>query len=350
MDTVFRNMRLDVELVDVSNGGVVRFEDVKLANVSLNHGMIMSTSWTDYVSDAEWQHTAADDADFDVEYRPVPVTERSMFGEEFLIADQIMSDCLHMTAADGPALPGCPLASTQQQQAMSRQSAKQSGAGAARTIHNPYASIDQYLLTEDNLRQFQLQAAIQPMPHPSAHSPSFNMAPPANPKVRTSLTLQLPMPPGTSVPALTWTPEAVAAAREAMNTSGRPQGSDKASSVRVTLIAAVALVAVIATIAALWASWSLRRLSAKHRRSLDDKCQLPWPRQFPYWTVRNLKCTLSCVTHARLLQIPPHSRCLGSHDDCVTAAFLDVVCVVPVAAPMLQCAHTEAARCRRNAV
>ena len=279
MDTVFRSMRLDVELADVSSGGIVRFENAKLANVSLNHGKIVSTSWNDQDSEYGWLENSVDGEDFDVEYIPVPVAERSMFGEEFLIADQIMRDCLY-NATDGEVLPGCPLA---QAQGMSRQGRKEHGSS-----NNRYENIEEFLLTEDSLRRLQEHAGLKPMPPSPAGWPPFKMTPPANPVMRTSLTLPLPMPPGTAVPALVLTPEAAAAAHGAMHASRQPPGRGEASRETFVLIVAAVLIAGTAAVASLWALLSLWHRSPKGQRKFGDEFERPWPHRFPCWTVRNL--------------------------------------------------------------
>ena len=288
VNTVFRSTRLDVELADVSNGGVVRFEDVKLANVSLNHGRIVRTSWNDYESGLGRQEPAVDGHDYDVEYTPVPVAERSMFGEEFLIDDQVMSDCLYKDAADGVILPGCPMVSAQRRRELRRQRGKQPRSEGARSSQKRYGITQQYLLMEDSLRMLREQASLKRMPPPPADWPPFRMAPPANRVMRTSLTLQLPMPPGTAVPALVMTPEAAATAHGAMHHSGHHPGSGEASRGTVVLIVAAALIAGIAAVAALWSLRFLQRRFPNCRRKFADEYKRPWPRRFPCWTVREL--------------------------------------------------------------
>ena len=286
VDTVFRNIRLDVELVDISYGGVVRFEDTKLANISLNHGKIVSTSRIE--EGGGRQDTNAEGNDYDVEYTPVPVAERSMFGEEFFIADQTMSDCLYKEAADGVVLPGCPLVSTQRRRELRRQRGNQPRPEAARITQKRYENAKQYLLTEDSLQMLREQAGLKPLPPPPAGWPPFSLTPPANPVMRTSLTYPLPMLPGTAVPALVVTPEAAAAAHGAMHTSGQPQGRGGASRATAVLIVAAALVAGTAAVAALWTLWFLQRHSPKGRRRCGEECEHPWPRRFPCWKVRKL--------------------------------------------------------------
>eukprot|EP00892_Ulva_mutabilis_P004162 jgi/Ulvmu1/2117/UM127_0002.1 len=112
-NTVFRNMHLAVEIADVSFGGTVRFENVLLANVTLARGAVVSTTLNDYQQAVGFYLTyyAEDDEDFDVEIQPVPPSERGVFGEEFVIVEQTMSDCLYVSAAVGTVLPACPQSS-----------------------------------------------------------------------------------------------------------------------------------------------------------------------------------------------------------------------------------------------
>ena len=281
VDTVFRSMRLDVELADVSFGGHVRFENVKLANVSLNLGKVVSTSFNNDERDYAKQVAAVDGEDYDVEYTPVPVGERSMFGEEFLIDDQIMSDCLCTNASAG--VPECPLVPAQRRHETSRQDLKKCGVG-----NNRYENIEEFLLTEDSLRRLQEHAGLKPMPPPPAGWPPFNTTPPANSVMRTSLSLPLPTPPGTAVPALVLTPEAAAVAKRAMQTTGQPPERGEASRATVVLIVAATLIAGAAAAVVLWTLWSLRCRSPKSWRRFLNELKRPWRRRLPFWTVRNL--------------------------------------------------------------
>eukprot|EP00892_Ulva_mutabilis_P000954 jgi/Ulvmu1/1085/UM106_0001.1 len=112
-NSVFRNMHLEVEIADVSFEGIVRFENVSLANVTLNRGAVVSTTLNDYQQPVGFYLTyyAEDDEDFDVEIQPVPPSERGVFGEEFVIVEQTMSNCLYLLTAVGTVWPGCPQSS-----------------------------------------------------------------------------------------------------------------------------------------------------------------------------------------------------------------------------------------------
>ena len=107
-NSVFRRMHLGVELVDVSEGGIVRFSGVSLANVTLVHGAVVSTTTNDYSFHDDVFYLASDDEEYDVVLVPVPPSAKGTFGEDFVIENETMSDCLYMLAKEGQAYPGCP--------------------------------------------------------------------------------------------------------------------------------------------------------------------------------------------------------------------------------------------------
>lgn len=131
-NSVFRNMNLNVEVVDVSRAGIVRFEGVLLTNVTLEHGAVVSTTANDYTTFAPVFYTASDDEgeDYDVAVVSVSLGERSVFGEEFAVDSATMSDCLYLQAQDGPVFLGCSLESPAARQRLLH-TAVQAGAGAA---------------------------------------------------------------------------------------------------------------------------------------------------------------------------------------------------------------------------
>ena len=109
-NSVFRNMHLFSEIVDVSFGGAVRFENVSLANVTLEHNAVVSTSGNDYNTNppSRFVYDAYDDFGYDVQVVAVPEGRRGEFGEEYRIVEDVMSDCLYLLAPQGLLLPGCP--------------------------------------------------------------------------------------------------------------------------------------------------------------------------------------------------------------------------------------------------
>ena len=111
--TLFRNFQLRSEVVDVSFGGTVMFGNVSFANVTLQQGQIVSTSLNDYaILDNEDCSTrlyyADDDMHYDVEATPVPEALRVRLGADFVIEEDMMSDCLYANVAGDVVLPGCP--------------------------------------------------------------------------------------------------------------------------------------------------------------------------------------------------------------------------------------------------
>lgn len=109
-DSAFRNAHLRTELVDVSIGGTALFSNVSLVNVELARGAVVGTTHTDQTLMPECDHEYHEDDDegYDVAVAAVTAAERSVLGEDFVIADGAMSDCLFPRALDGVALPGCP--------------------------------------------------------------------------------------------------------------------------------------------------------------------------------------------------------------------------------------------------
>ena len=117
-NTMFRNMHLHSEVVDVSFGGGVRFDNVSLANVALEHGAVVSTSANDYTPSlpCDFLYDAFDDLGYDVHVMAVPEEQQGVFGEEFRILEGVMSDCLSLGAPKGVLLPGCPAASVEKRE------------------------------------------------------------------------------------------------------------------------------------------------------------------------------------------------------------------------------------------
>lgn len=119
-NTVFLNMHLLSEIADVSFGGGIRFENVSLANVTLGHGAVVSTSTNDDAEVAPCYiiYEADDDDGYDVQVVAVPEGQRGPFGEQYKIVEGVMSDCLFLVAPHGLVLPGCPDASAQKRARM----------------------------------------------------------------------------------------------------------------------------------------------------------------------------------------------------------------------------------------
>lgn len=109
-NSTFRNMHLESEIADVSFDGMVVFEDVRFSNVSLARGAIASTTLNDYQQaiGVYIQYYEADDAEFDIVPTPVIEADAGVFGEEFVVTNGVLSDCVSLTAVeDGRGRPGC---------------------------------------------------------------------------------------------------------------------------------------------------------------------------------------------------------------------------------------------------
>lgn len=110
-NTVLYDIKLSSEIADVSFHSTVRFENVSLADVTFSSDTgVVSTSYNDYtpinINSATYMNE--DDAGFDVLLEPVPLEDRGVFGEQYVIVDDIMSDCVYFSWEDEPLLPGCP--------------------------------------------------------------------------------------------------------------------------------------------------------------------------------------------------------------------------------------------------
>lgn len=104
-NTAFINMDTSVEIVDISERGLVRLENVILANVTLRRGYVVSTTLDD---DAQLvnipkeafsvtetpDYFPSDDAVHDVPITSVPAEERGVFREEWRIDTAAMLNCL----------------------------------------------------------------------------------------------------------------------------------------------------------------------------------------------------------------------------------------------------------------
>lgn len=137
-NTVFRSIHLPVEIADVSFDGTVRFENVSLANVTLQHGAVVSTSLNDYtdiggghgaghcLEDGTAMHSARyyayDDEgpEYDVTLTPAAPGEGGAFHAEFVIVDDAMSDCIGFMRAAGQRRPGCPEPATPRRRVLER--------------------------------------------------------------------------------------------------------------------------------------------------------------------------------------------------------------------------------------
>ena len=127
-DTLFRNIDLRAEVVDVSFGGTATFDDVLFANVTLHTGRVVSTSDNDYQpmefitrfqasSDAAYseafqacasvRYYAEDDAEYEIHAEPIHADDRHYGSADFIVRSAVMSDCLFMPPVEDLVMPGC---------------------------------------------------------------------------------------------------------------------------------------------------------------------------------------------------------------------------------------------------
>jgi len=113
VNTTFRSTNLSVELVDVSYLGIVRFDNVSLSDVTLQQGKVVGTTENDfhYSTEMEISYYPEDDQHYDVHITEVQGQERDTLGVEFIIEEQVMSDCVYVFVGKDTVLPGCPEAS-----------------------------------------------------------------------------------------------------------------------------------------------------------------------------------------------------------------------------------------------
>lgn len=286
VNTDFRNMRLSVEIADVSYGGAVRFRNTALANVDLQQGAVVSTTTNDYniydgpleLEGYEWEYLPEDDDGFDVKFKQVPPGKQGMSGVEFIISDATMSDCIVLTAAETAVLPGCPPESVQRRRAVrdrQRLTAQDSNDLAS---NNRDASIELWLeralAMEDSGWLPELQEYLGAPRAPADTRPPFSPAPDgaqqawAHPAAvgRDSITKVRPVPPGMLVPVLQ---ADLHVDREVLSPPGNSvrggPGHDVHQGAFVLWAVAVLVVGVMAA-ALVWATVKLRRLCGSRGR------------------------------------------------------------------------------------
>ena len=145
-DTVFRNAQLPVEIVDVSFAGSVHFQNVSFAGVTLKRGSVVSSTSNDYetpFSGYELHYLAEDDEAYDVLVSPLPPEEAGLFGADYIIYDDVMSDCLYLAPGnacmEGAVWPGCPPESVTQRKRLQKRSDGDSSRRAPLTAEYGYA-------------------------------------------------------------------------------------------------------------------------------------------------------------------------------------------------------------------
>lgn len=281
VDTVFRDMHLSVEIADVSDNGIVVFRNVSLANVTLTRGSIVTTTHSDYDrhTGARLHTYAADDEAYDVDFVPVPVGDRGMFGEDFVIVEATMSDCLFPGLSAGAVMPGCPQESAEKRMALLLESVDEEG--EVSYDNGDYGGVGQQRRIKDLLTLAEpwlvrVQEALGPLPPPPRAWPPFAVDTPANPVVRTELTAVQPVPPGTLLAGLNRTAASAAAADEVLPglraqeaAAAAAAADDDGVSGTVVVAAAVAALLAVAVAAVPCAVVMLRRWQPRTRAERD---------------------------------------------------------------------------------
>lgn len=118
--TVFHDFELRREIVDVSVGGIVRFEAVWFSRVTLLHGHVVGTGLTDYTyveaSFGDTMYFPDDGEEFDVEVEEVAPGAGAPFGASAWIPEAVMSDCVFLLEPE--LMPGCPAAAIAAREAL----------------------------------------------------------------------------------------------------------------------------------------------------------------------------------------------------------------------------------------
>ena len=279
VDCTFRNMYLSAEIVDVSNDGIVRFQDALLANATLQYGNVVGTTTNDGTKadgfDLEYYDT--DDDAFDVKLTPAPTSDRETSGVEFTIDESTLSDCLYLRAPTGFVMPGCPEASIQARAAVLQRDPAAGASAVAEDpseVWNPGGRLDDLLLDGDSPWLQARQAELGPLPSAAVTGwPEFVLPPMRNLVNRTDVTRpRQELPDGELLGAFRRTPQAVnrtAAVLAAAALRGpivvRPLREEVWQPRLVALVAVLAVAAAVAAAAAAWAALALRR-DARERR------------------------------------------------------------------------------------
>ena len=321
VDCTFRNMYLSAEIVDVSNDGIVRFQDALLANATLQYGNVVGTTTNDGTKadgfDLEYYDT--DDDAFDVKLTPAPTSDRETSGVEFTIDESTLSDCLYLRAPTGFVMPGCPEASIQARAAVLQRDPAAGASAVAEDpseVWNPGGRLDDLLLDGDSPWLQARQAELGPLPSAAVTGwPEFVLPPMRNLVNRTDVTRpRQELPDGELLGAFRRTPQAVnrtAAVLAAAALRGpivvRPLREEVWQPRLVALVAVLAVAAAVAAAAAAWAALALRR-DARERR--DNQAARAAARQMdgdllagmvrPWYAVFMHGATLVCRLHARL--------------------------------------------------
>ena len=326
VNTTFRSTNLSVELVDVSYLGIVRFDNVSLSDVTLQQGKVVGTTENDfhYSTEMEISYYPEDDQHYDVHITEVQGQERDTLGVEFIIEEQVMSDCVYVFVGKDTVLPGCPEASRGKRAEMLQRGQADEGVPGNRFYYEyDDGTMHQEMLFEDRLLRPDapwlqaLQAALGPLPLAPPEWPPFDLPPPAASNNQSSVTKTFPVPEHVLHP-LSLTPEAANATAEVLAAAAaRPPRAVGASPARIPttqaiVLAGVATAIVAITLAAvLLAVMELRRAGSndssdqtrqagrygrgRHRRQSQRRQMWNW------WMSDEFDVTTVCSQHAAIL-------------------------------------------------
>ena len=278
VNTTFRNVYLSVQLVDVSHLGIVRFENVSLTDVILQQGKIVGTTENDLSTSLApgIERCAEDNEAYDVHVITVQPEDREELSADFIIKEDVMSDCLYVLLSKDIVPPGCPEASASKRAEILKR-ANVVAEDVARILeYNVDSTTDLETLFEDTLLQPRspwlqaLRTALGPLPPAPPEWPPFDLPPPATSNNRLDLAMSFPVP-ERALPELSLTPEAANATAAVLAAEAgqppQPVGGatpGRIKTAQVTLLAVVASVVVAAALAALFfAASELRRARSK---------------------------------------------------------------------------------------
>ena len=134
-------MEQSAEIVDVSYGGLVRFENVLFADAVLPDMHVVGTSMNDYRPplhagyDEHGVYYSTDDESYDVKTTVLPPNKVGVFDADRIIEIAVMSDCLFLEYEENDTTPqpGCPPESIQARQAVA---ARMSNPNATIKVNN----------------------------------------------------------------------------------------------------------------------------------------------------------------------------------------------------------------------
>ena len=278
VNTTFRSMHLSVELADVSYLGMVRFENVSLADVTLQKGKVVSTTKNDgdCSTDSGVEYYSDDDEGYDVDLAPVQPEDRVKLGIDFVIRQQVMSDCVNVRVRSDAVLPGCPQASTHKRADIRKRAKREQDDAADRFDDIGGSTAELETLFEDTLLRpgspwlQALRTALGQLPRAPPEWPPFSQPPPATSNNRSTLTTTFPVPERV-LPELSLTPEAANATAAVLAAAAarppQPVGGstpERIQTAQVTVLAIVGALVVAAALAALFFAVSeLRRARSK---------------------------------------------------------------------------------------